>query len=152
MLHKRYVLELMRVHSSETLPRVMRILAEETVEKLITHMEFLGINEQENVVSIPVYWQQYLDAIHKGEILDVEYIRYCKALETANLFLDDSYVEDDVESYKAQRYEYALSFSPLPEWFVTEKVYAWLEEIVTACGFLWFALVDYAENINYEGA
>ena len=97
----------------------------------------------------PLYWRNYLKAVKSGELLDTEYRRFQKALVLAAPFLEDSYTDESPfrEDYKTMRYAYALSSGPLPSWFSPDGVMERLEELVTACGFLWFAIVDHAEEL-----
>jgi len=89
--------------------------------------------------------------VRSGELLDTEYVRFQAARELTAPFLQDSYVdEDELEGdYKTMRYAYALSSLPMPEWFSPKGVMERLVEIVTAYGFLWYSVVDYAEEQYY---
>jgi len=131
----------------------MRILAEEAVEELYYRMSYLGIPlEDEQCAPGPQYWASYIRAVHSGELLDNEYSRFRAAQKLMGIFLDHSYIDDDENDtgeYKVLRYAYAQSEGPMPAWFSAEKVMRYLEEIVTACGFLWFSIVDYAEEQYY---
>ena len=147
-LHDRYAGVLERVQSSANHPQVMRILAEEAVEELTGRFHCLGIPLEDSDSQPPLYWRSYMQAVKRGELLDTDYRRFQKALVLAGPFLDDSYIDEDSlrGDYKTMRYAYALSSSPLPPWFSPDGVMERLEELVTACGFLWFAIVDYAEE------
>lgn len=147
-LHNLYAGELKRIASSSEDPHVMRILSEEAVERLELRMNVLGIVYASGEEKAPAYWRRYLAAIHSGELLDAEYQRYLNAAKLTLLFLDQSYVDETTDlDYKTQRYAYALSSGPLPDWFIPGKVVGILEEIITAYGFLWFSVVDYAEGL-----
>ncbi len=148
-LHNRYSGILGRVRDSALHPQVMRILAEEAVEDLTGRFYCLGIPlEKTDLRPVPLYWRNYIQAIQSGELLDTDYTRFQEALALAAPFLDDSYIQEESlgDDYKTMRYAYALSSLPLPSWFSPAGVMERLEEIVTACGFLWFAIVDYAEE------
>lgn len=148
-LHNLYTGELKRIASSSEHPHVMRILSEEAVERLELRMNALGITVgTSDEGTTPAYWRRYLAAIRSGELLDAEYQRYLNAAKLTILFLDQSYVDETTDlDYKTQRYAYALSSGPLPDWFIPRKVVGILEEIITAYGFLWFSVVDYAEGL-----
>ena len=128
----------------------MRILAEEAVEGLCVRFQSLGIPIEDDHLPLPapLYWSNYLQAVNRGELLDIDYVRFQKALILADPFLNDSYEEEEriQGDYKTMRYAYALSDLAMPEWFSPPDVMKRLEEIVTAYGFLWFAVVDYAEE------
>lgn len=149
-LHDRYADVLQRVQDSSAHPHVMRILAEEAVEGLCGRFQYLGIPMGNDHFSqpVPLYWRNYLQAVNCGELLDIDYVRFQQALLLTDPFLNDSYVEEESiqGDYKVMRYAYALSNLAMPEWFSPPDVMNRLEEIVTACGFLWFAVVDYAEE------
>lgn len=147
-LHSRSAGELERVRASREHPHVMRILAEETVERLTQRMEALGIVEECGLTEAPAYWRRYLEAVRSGELLDMDLARYRGARMLADRFLNQSYL-DEISGldYKTQRYAYALSADPLPGWFIPGRALEYLEEIVTAYGFLWFSVVDYAEAV-----
>lgn len=151
-LHKRYLPILERIGDCTACPHVMRILAEEAVEGLCCRLASLGIpiaNAAEKEAAL--YWSSYLAATASGEIAGLEYLRFRQAQKLAMPFLEESY--EDIcqgDDHKTLCYTYALSRQPLPEWFVPEKVLERLEEIITAFGFLWFAVVDYAESRYYE--
>lgn len=151
MLRNRYLPELGRIQDSMKYPHVMRILAEEAVERLLLRMGFLGITNSPPSNTSPLYWRQYVRAVQDGELFGAEYSRFLKAAHLAEQILEDSYLQEPSErGYKEQRYAYALSNEPLPAWFIPETVMRYLEEIITAYGFLWFAVVDYAESRYYE--
>lgn len=151
MLHNRCLPELIQVQKSMGYPHVMRILVEESIERLLLRMNSLGIASSTLLFEPPPYWHQYVDAVQAGELFGVEYFRFQKAERLAKQILEDSYIQEPSElGYKEQRYAYALSDAPLPEWFIPEKVLQYLEEIITAYGLLWFAVVDYAESQYYE--
>lgn len=128
----------------------MRILAEEAVEGLCGRFQSLGIPMGVDYFPqpVPLYWRNYLQAVSCGELLDIDYVRFQNALLLTDPFLNDSYEEEESiqGDYKTMRYTYALSNLAMPEWFSPSNVMEWLEEIVTAAGFLWFAVVDYAEE------
>lgn len=130
----------------------MCILAEEAVEGLCVRFELLGlpiVDEEET--SAPLYWRNYLKAVTTGEIAGLEYTRFRQAQSLIKSILEDSYENALLgDDYKTLRYTYALSNLPLPEWFVPVEVPKVLEEIVTALGFLWFSVVDYAESSYCE--
>lgn len=152
-LHDHYIGSLKQISNSIHYPQVMRILAEELVEELSGRFSYLGIPfgdfKQDET---PLYWNNYLTAVKSGVILGNEYARFLKADKLATPFLNDSYI-DEVEyidgGYKAMRYAYALSSIPLPNWFSVDNALKSLEEIITAFGFLWFSIVDYAEEQYY---
>lgn len=147
-LHSRYLWELQRVAASREHPHVMRILAEEAAEGLAGRMEALGIVEENRLFEAPAYWRRYLEAVRSGEVLGVEYARYLGAVKLTDFFLQQSFLDENSGlDYKTMRYAYALSNDPLPNWFIPENVLGYLEEIVTACGFLWFSVVDFAEAV-----
>ena len=151
MLHNRYLPELSRIQDSMKYPHVMRILAEEAVEQLLQRMSFLGITGNPSSDTSPPYWRQYVEAVQRGELFGAEYSRFLRAAHLAEGILENSYLQEPSEmGYKEQRYAYALSKEPLPAWFIPETVMQYLEEIITAYGFLWFAVVDYAESRYYE--
>ena len=100
---------------------------------------------------------EYIDQVEQlaidrvKELFGAEYSRFQRAAHLADQILEDSYLQEPSErGYKEQRYAYALSTDPLPAWFVPNKILQYLEEIITAYGFLWFAVVDYAESRYYE--
>lgn len=152
-LHDRYLSVLEHVQDSAGHPHIMRILAEETVEGLVYRMNYLGIPMGGSEWrKSPPYWIRYMEAVHSGEVLDTEYRRFQEARKQAEFLLSHSYIDEsviDFWGYKEQRYAYALSDTPMPAWFVPEHVMRQLEEIVTAFGFLWFSIVDYAEEQYY---
>lgn len=131
----------------------MRILAEEAIEELSGRFIYLGIPMGDfHREQAPLYWTSYLSAIQDGMLLGAEYMRFLTAQTLMEPFLDDSYTEESLfedEDYKTRRYAYALSDFPLPDWFTPEGVLQRLEEIVTAFGFLWFSVVDFAEEQYY---
>ena len=148
-LHNRHSGILERVQDIALHPQVMRILAEEAVEDLTDRFHYLGIPLGKAALRpVPLYWQNYIQAVQCGKLLDTDYTRFQKALVLADPFLNDSYIQEESlgDDYKTIRYAYALSSLPLPSWFSPASVMERLEEIVTACGFLWFAIVDYAEE------
>lgn len=150
-LRNRYLPELGRIQDSMEYPHVMRILAEEALERLLLRMSFLGITNSPPSKASPPYWRQYVEAVQNGELFGAEYSRFQRAAHLADQILEDSYLQEPSErGYKEQRYAYALSTDPLPAWFVPNKILQYLEEIITAYGFLWFAVVDYAESRYYE--
>jgi len=132
----------------------MCILAEEAVEELCVRFEILGIPITDGEdTQAPLYWRNYLNAVTTGEIAGLEYIRFQQAQELIKPLLEESY-ENELQpggDYKTRRYAYALSDLPLPKWFEPALLLQKLEEIVTALGFLWFAVVDYAES-SYDEA
>lgn len=148
LLHKLFRRELERIHSCEHYPRVMRILAEECVECAEDYLDRLGVGADKEFMQNRPYWPHYLSGIESGVLLDDEVSRYLEAKKLADLFLKNSYLPDaEITDYKRERYAYALSAQPLPEWFIPSSVCGWLEEIITAYCFLWFAVVDYAEEM-----
>lgn len=147
-LRNLYTGELARIASSIEHPHVMRILSEEAVESLALRMNALGILDENGEAVAPAYWRLYLAAVRSGEMLDAEYARYKNAAKLALLFLEQSYIDKTTDAdYKTQRYAYALSSAPLPGWFIPGQILEMLEEIITAYGFLWFSVVDYAEGL-----
>jgi len=151
-LHDRYSGRLAQIQSCGVHPHVMRILAEELVEELSWRLKYLGLPiEGADARTAPPYWLSYIRAVRSGELLDTEYVRFQAARELTAPFLQDSYVdEDELEGdYKTMRYAYALSSLPMPEWFSPKGVMERLVEIVTAYGFLWYSVVDYAEEQYY---
>lgn len=146
-LHKLFRRELERIRSCEQCPRVMRILAEECVECAEDYLDRLGVGTNDEAMQNRPYWPHYLSGVESGALLGDEINRYLKAKNLADLFLKQSYLPDEgIMEYKRERYAYALSVEPLPEWFIPTSVCGWLEEIITAYCFLWFAVVDYAEE------
>lgn len=147
-LHNLYAAELARIASCTNHPHVMHILSEEAIERLVQRMNALGIPDDDGNPAAPAYWRRYLEAVRGGELLDTDYVRYLRAVKLALFFLDQSYLSEEVDQdYKTQRYTYASSNTPMPGWFDPGKVLGILEEIVTAYGFLWFSVVDYAEGV-----
>ena len=111
-------------------------------------MDGLGVcSEGKDYLKFP-YWRCYLSALHRGMLYDLELTRYHSAKKLADLFLQNSYLCEPVADYKRARYEYALSKEPLPDWFCADSVVGWLEEITTAYVFLWFAVMDYVEELS----
>lgn len=152
-LHDRYAGTLTRIADCAPHPHVMRILAEEAVEGLTYRFQYLGIpfSEKEGRTVAP-YWLNYIRAVRSGELMDTEYSRFQQAQKLMEPFFVDSYVDDKgicSGEYKAIRYAYAMSNAPMPVWFSPESVMQKLEEIVTAFGFLWFSVVDFAEEQYY---
>lgn len=133
-------------------PHVMRVLAEEAVEGLCYRLASLGIQVVDTAEKeAPLYWSNYLAAAASGKIAGLEYFRFQETRELVRPFLEEPY-EDDYRGsdHKTLRYAYALSDLPLPAWLIPEQIPERLEEIVTAFGFLWFSVVDYAESSYYE--
>lgn len=151
-LHRRYLPILTRVQSCMGYPHIMRILAEEAAEGLCYRLASLGIPVIDAAERVePLYWSNYLAAAASGEIAGLEYLRFQQAREFVRPFLEESYEDDGWGSDpKTLRYTYALSDLPLPAWFIPEQIPERLEEVVTAFGFLWFSVVDYAESSYYE--
>ena len=92
-------------------------------------------------------------AVESGLILDTEYRRYIKAKDFSDKLLEHSYVDEcESSSYKAKRFEYALSPGDAPLWFQTDMAALWVEEIVTANCFIVFSAIDFAEEYKRQAA
>lgn len=150
-LHKMFRRDLECIRSSRRHPHVMRILAEECAECIEDIFDRLGIGQDTQALQNRPYWPLYLSGVKSGALLDSEYTRYLAAKELADLFLKDSYLpQAEIPDYKRERYAYALSEQPLPAWFLPSLVPGWMEEIITAYCFLWFAVMDYTEEMYRE--
>ena len=150
-LHEVLLDMLTRVQNSRTHPHVMRILAEETVEYVTAILERFDIGQTDTSLNRLPFWRAYLGAIEEGVILDIEYSRYNDAKLFADQLLDHSYVQEGRGGYKEQRYAYALSEEPMPDWFDPDALLGQLEEIITAYCFLWFGVLDFARECR-QGA
>lgn len=74
----------------------MRILAEEAVEDLTDRFHYLGIPLGKAALRpVPLYWQNYIQAVQCGKLLDTDYTRFQKALVLADPFLNDSYIQEE---------------------------------------------------------
>ena len=92
-------------------------------------------------------------AVEKGSILDTEYRRYIKARDFSDKLLSHSYINEcESSSYKAMRYEYALTPGDTPVWFKTDMAALWVEEIVTTYCFIVFSAIDFAEEYKRQAA
>lgn len=108
----------------------------------------LGIGLETDTLQHRPYWPLYLSGLRSGALLDHDYTRYLAAKKLADLFLKNPYLpETYIQDYKRERYAYALIDQPLPDWFVPDKVSGWMEEVITAYCFLWFAVMDNAEEM-----